>query len=120
MRKYANCDFSYAGLKTSVRLAIEANLHKPAEGPSSSSAAAAAGTSGSPEAGHSPEASQSVSSDTQPSAAAAGGGGEAEAARLAKVRADIAASFQHVATVHLVERLSRAVTWAREMHPDLK
>jgi N6-L-threonylcarbamoyladenine synthase len=29
MRKYANCDFSYAGLKTSVRLAIEAELPEP-------------------------------------------------------------------------------------------
>ena len=31
MRKYANCDFSFAGLKTSTRLAIEANLGPQAD-----------------------------------------------------------------------------------------
>lgn len=40
--------------------------------------------------------------------------------QLVRDKADIAASFQYVATLHLVERLKRAVAWAREMQPDVK
>jgi hypothetical protein len=38
----------------------------------------------------------------------------------AQVRADIAASFQHVALSHLIERLARGVDWARELVPGLR
>ncbi|KAL6762262.1 Gcp-like domain-containing protein [Haematococcus lacustris] len=64
MKKRTNCDFSYAGLKTSVRTAIEAHVGL-------------------------------------------------------RTKADIAASFQHVATLHLVERVRRAALWARTLEPGL-
>lgn len=88
MRKHINCDFSYAGLKTGVRLAIEqaVRMHgveqEKEEGPS--------GSTGS----------------TCP--------------LPIKMKADIAASFQQVACLHLIERMKRAVQWARETEPGLK
>ncbi|KAF5839064.1 glycoprotease family-domain-containing protein [Dunaliella salina] len=39
---------------------------------------------------------------------------------LHQVKADIAASFQHVATVHLVEKLGCAIQWAKESDPGLR
>ncbi|KAJ9518177.1 hypothetical protein QJQ45_010078 [Haematococcus lacustris] len=36
-----------------------------------------------------------------------------------RTKADIAASFQHVATLHLVERVRRAALWARTLEPGL-
>lgn len=37
-----------------------------------------------------------------------------------QVKADIAASFQYVACLHLTERVKRGVKWAREVVPDLR
>lgn len=37
-----------------------------------------------------------------------------------QVKADIAASFQHVATVHLVEKLERAIQWVKDTDPDVR
>ena len=71
MRKHANCDFSFAGLKTGVRLCIEREL-----------------------------------------VPLSGEGGDPEARRRAA--ADVAASFQGVATRHLCERVRRGIAWARE------
>lgn len=79
--KAKNCDFSFAGLKTSVRTAVERTI------------------------------------------GIGGGGGEGlevgEEAARAKVKADIAASFQRVAVEHLCLRTRTAVLWARETHPGL-
>ncbi|XP_030551985.2 probable tRNA N6-adenosine threonylcarbamoyltransferase, mitochondrial isoform X2 [Rhodamnia argentea] len=78
MKQHKDCNFSYAGLKTQVRLAIESrNIN--AQIPISS-------------------ATTQDRSD----------------------RADIAASFQRVAVLHLEERCERAIVWAMEMEPSLK
>ncbi|KDP28771.1 hypothetical protein JCGZ_14542 [Jatropha curcas] len=78
MKQHKDCNFSYAGLKTQVRLAIESrNIN--AEIPISSAT------------------SQDRSS-----------------------RADIAASFQRVAVLHLEERCERAIDWARKIEPSIK
>jgi hypothetical protein len=37
-----------------------------------------------------------------------------------QIKADIAASFQHIATQHLVERVSRAAAWAKELDPSVR
>ncbi|CAD7695330.1 unnamed protein product [Ostreobium quekettii] len=71
MLKYKNCDFSYSGLKTAVRLAVEKLVMDPND------------------------------------------------ASKRQVRADIAASFQHVAIQHLEERCSRACEWALSRSPDI-
>ncbi|KAK1395335.1 putative tRNA N6-adenosine threonylcarbamoyltransferase, mitochondrial [Heracleum sosnowskyi] len=78
MKQHKDCNFSYAGLKTQVRLAIESkNIN--AETPISSS-----------------------SIEDQSS------------------RADVAASFQRVAVLHLEEKCERAIEWALEMEPSIK
>ncbi|XP_043805829.1 probable tRNA N6-adenosine threonylcarbamoyltransferase, mitochondrial isoform X2 [Manihot esculenta] len=78
MKQHKDCNFSYAGLKTQVRLAIESrNIN--AEIPISSA---------------SPQDRSS--------------------------RADIAASFQRVAVLHLEERCERAIEWARKIEPSIK
>ncbi|KAF2315382.1 hypothetical protein GH714_039071 [Hevea brasiliensis] len=78
MKQHKDCNFSYAGLKTQVRLAIESrNIN--AEIPISSASC------------------QDRSS-----------------------RADIAASFQRVAVLHLEERCERAIEWARKIEPSIK
>lgn len=87
MRKHANCDFSYAGLKTGVRLAIEQAVENH---PLDSIAEDVPSTSASP------------------------------CPLPLKVKADIAASFQRVACLHLTERVKRAIGWARESEPGLK
>lgn len=77
MKQHKDCNFSYAGLKTQVRLAIEArNIN--AEIPISTAS----------------------SQD-----------------RIA--RANIAASFQRVAVLHLEERCERAIEWARKIEPSV-
>ncbi|CBI38898.3 hypothetical protein VitviT2T_023462 [Vitis vinifera] len=78
MKQHKDCNFSYAGLKTQVRLAIESrNIN--AEIPISS-----------------------ASSEDRSS------------------RADIAASFQRVAVLHLEERCERAIEWALKIEPSIK
>ncbi|XP_058224254.1 probable tRNA N6-adenosine threonylcarbamoyltransferase, mitochondrial isoform X2 [Rhododendron vialii] len=77
MKQHKDCNFSYAGLKTQVRLAIESR--NVTEIPISS-----------------------ASSEDRSS------------------RADIAASFQRVAVLHLEERCERAVEWALKIEPSIK
>lgn len=78
MKQHKDCNFSYAGLKTQVRLAIESRKVN-AEIPISS-----------------------ASSDDRSS------------------RADIAASFQRVAVLHLEERCERAIEWALKIEPSIR
>jgi hypothetical protein len=85
MKKRRNCDFSYAGLKTGARMAIERELGGVADG-----GAAAVGAGGGEN------------------------GGETETEERHRIRADLAASFQRAAVDHLVERTRRGVEWARE------
>ncbi|KAF8065802.1 GCP1 [Scenedesmus sp. PABB004] len=136
MKKYGNCDFSYAGLKTSVRLAIERSLGS-AEGAGKRASAgapraapgAAGGEAGGSEGGSEGGGSSSCSGSSSSGSSSEGssssggssegsGGGAADAARE-QVKADIAASFQKTAVAHLVMRLRRAVGWAREECPGL-
>ncbi|KAL6125961.1 hypothetical protein ACLB2K_074012 [Fragaria x ananassa] len=78
MKQHKDCNFSYAGLKTQVRLAIESkNIN----------------------------ATIPVSSATSEDR---------------KSRADIAASFQRVAVLHLEERCERAIEWALKIEPSVK
>jgi N6-L-threonylcarbamoyladenine synthase len=91
MKKRRNCDFSYAGLKTSARMAIERELGAVADGGGGGGAGGGGGGAG-------------------------GGEGEPppESAERRRIRADLAASFQRAAVEHLVERTRRGVEWARE------
>jgi len=120
MRKYANANFSFAGLKTSVRLAIEANVGTlPASPPTHSGAAAAPQPTASttPASGaQSPEQQQQQQQQQQPHLQHQSMASDPQR----QVKADIAASFQHVATVHLVEKLGRAIHWARDSEPGLR
>ncbi|KAK3160661.1 hypothetical protein QOZ80_1BG0062660 [Eleusine coracana subsp. coracana] len=77
MRQHKDCNFSYAGLKTQVRLAIESRCVEDI-----------------PISSASEEDRQS--------------------------RADIAASFQRVAVLHLEERCQRAVEWALKIEPSIR
>ncbi|PRQ57575.1 putative N(6)-L-threonylcarbamoyladenine synthase [Rosa chinensis] len=78
MKLHKDCNFSYAGLKTQVRLAIESkNIN----------------------------ATIPVSSATSEDR---------------RSRADIAASFQRVAVLHLEERCERAIEWALKIEPSVK
>ncbi|XP_066314234.1 probable tRNA N6-adenosine threonylcarbamoyltransferase, mitochondrial isoform X2 [Miscanthus floridulus] len=79
MRQYKDCNFSYAGLKTQVRLAIESKNLCTEDVPISSA----------------------LEEDRQS-------------------RANIAASFQRVAVLHLEERCQRAVEWALKMESSIK
>ncbi|KAI9077904.1 hypothetical protein K1719_040165 [Acacia pycnantha] len=78
MKHHKDCNFSYAGLKTQVRLAIESKKI---------------------------DAKIPISSATNEDRAS---------------RADIAASFQRVAVLHLEERCERAIQWALKMEPSIK
>jgi len=78
LKHRATCDFSYAGLKTALRLAAEARGVGPPPP----------------------------------------GAGAADALR--GPRADLAASFQQAAVLHLAEKTRRGVGWAKEMRPDLR
>ncbi|KAJ7950964.1 glycoprotease 1 [Quillaja saponaria] len=77
MKQHKDCNFSYAGLKTQVRLAIESRKID-AKIPISS-----------------------ASCEDRVS------------------RADIAASFQRVAVLHLEERCERAIQWALKIEPSI-
>ncbi|KAL7602841.1 hypothetical protein Lser_V15G16108 [Lactuca serriola] len=78
MKQHKDCNFSYAGLKTQLRLAIESkNID-----------------------GRVPFSSASVEEQG--------------------IRADIAASFQRVAVLHLEEKCERAIQWALEIEPSIK
>ncbi|XP_072986234.1 probable tRNA N6-adenosine threonylcarbamoyltransferase, mitochondrial isoform X2 [Typha latifolia] len=79
MRQHKDCNFSYAGLKTQVRLAIE---------------------------------SRNLCINNIPISSAT-----LDERRL---RADIAASFQRVAVLHLEERCQRAIEWALKIEPSIK
>ncbi|KAH9627453.1 hypothetical protein KSS87_006144 [Heliosperma pusillum] len=78
MKQYKDCNFSYAGLKTQVRLAI---------------------------------GSKDIDAGIPISAASA---------QDRRSRADIAASFQRVAVLHLEERCERAIEWALKIEPSIK
>ncbi|XP_074263183.1 putative tRNA N6-adenosine threonylcarbamoyltransferase, mitochondrial isoform X2 [Silene latifolia] len=78
MQQYKDCNFSYAGLKTQVRLAI---------------------------------GSKDIDAGIPISAASA---------EDRKSRADVAASFQRVAVLHLEERCERAIEWALKIEPSIK
>ncbi|KAF7063832.1 hypothetical protein CFC21_070310 [Triticum aestivum] len=79
MRQHKDCNFSYAGLKTQVRLTIE---------------------------------SRNLCTDDIPISSAT------EEDR--QLRANIAASFQRIAVLHLEDRCQRAVEWALKMKPSIK
>ena len=100
MRKRPTCDFSYAGLKTAVRLAIEETL-------------------GGVEMAMKDDEYEEENEDED------GGAGNNEqypstttSTTRRQLRADIAASFQHVAVKHLEDRCRRALTWVAESHPN--
>ncbi|CAI9786012.1 unnamed protein product [Fraxinus pennsylvanica] len=78
MKQHKDCNFSYAGLKTQVRLAVESGSINP----------------GIP-------VSSATSEDR-------------------KARANIAASFQRVAVLHLEEKCERAIEWASKIEPSIK
>ncbi|XP_043715993.1 probable tRNA N6-adenosine threonylcarbamoyltransferase, mitochondrial isoform X2 [Telopea speciosissima] len=78
MKQHKDCNFSYAGLKTQVRLAIE---------------------------------SRNVNNGIPISSASC---------TDRSTRADIAASFQRVAVLHLEERCDRAIEWALNLEPSVK
>ncbi|KAJ8466285.1 hypothetical protein OPV22_028837 [Ensete ventricosum] len=81
MRQHKDCNFSYAGLKTQVRLAIESR-----------------------------KICRSMENNP------------ISLANLddRRSRADIAASFQRVAVLHLEERCQRAIEWALKIEPSIK
>eukprot|EP00262_Sarcandra_glabra_P020625 TRINITY_DN8327_c0_g1_i1.p1 TRINITY_DN8327_c0_g1~~TRINITY_DN8327_c0_g1_i1.p1 ORF type:complete len:473 (+),score=84.38 TRINITY_DN8327_c0_g1_i1:52-1470(+) len=79
MKQHKDCNFSYAGLKTQVRMAIESRNINPDK--------------------------ISISSAN---------------CQDRSTRADIAASFQRVAVLHLEERCDRAISWALKIEPDIK
>ncbi|XP_058729290.1 probable tRNA N6-adenosine threonylcarbamoyltransferase, mitochondrial [Vicia villosa] len=78
MKQHKDCNFSYAGLKTQVRLAIESKKI---------------------------DAKIPISSASYED-------------RMS--RADIAASFQRIAVLHLEERCERAIQWALKMEPSIR
>lgn len=78
MRQHKDCNFSYAGLKTQVRLAIESRKICTENNPISS-----------------------ANPDDRSSCA------------------DIAASFQRVAVLHLEDRCQRAIEWALKIEPSI-
>jgi N6-L-threonylcarbamoyladenine synthase len=78
MQQHKDCNFSYAGLKTQVRKAIE---------------------------------SKNIDANKDPIVAAI--------TEDRKLRADIAASFQRVAVLHLEQRCDRAVEWAKNIEPSI-
>ena len=99
LRKRKDCDFSYAGLKTAVRLAVERDLGKPSDGDAFSNVQGLEGDD------------DGVPNQSNAETEAFG---EEETARRDAIRADIAASFQFAAVKHLEERTRRAIAWARE------
>lgn len=115
MKKHANCDFSYAGLKTSVRLCIEREL-------GSADGAGKRATRELVQEQQQPEPQQQQQADDQEQPASLEEPSQQQqqwSAAEAALRADIAASFQRVAVEHLTTRLARGITWAREQAPGL-
>ena len=103
LRKRKNCDFSYAGLKTAARLAVERDLPElVAEGSDAFSTVCAPGTK--PSEVRTPGVTRE---DGETS--------EKRERKERKIRADIAASFQAAAVKHLEERTRRAVGWANDV-----
>ncbi|KAJ8447335.1 hypothetical protein Cgig2_013112 [Carnegiea gigantea] len=78
MQHHKDCNFSFAGLKTQVRLAI---------------------------------ASKDINAQVPVSSASS---------QDRRSRADIAASFQRVAVLHLEERCERAIEWGLKIEPSVK
>lgn len=78
MQHHKDCNFSFAGLKTQVRLAI---------------------------------ASKDINAQIPVSSASS---------QDRRSRADIAASFQRVAVLHLEERCERAIEWGLKIEPSIK
>ena len=99
LRKRKDCDFSYAGLKTAVRLAVERDLGKPSDDDAFSNVRGLEGDD------------DGVPNQSNAEMEAFG---EEETALRDAIRADIAASFQFAAVKHLEERTRRAIAWARE------
>jgi predicted NodU family carbamoyl transferase len=141
MKKHANCEFSFAGLKTSVRLCIEKELGaaqgkgKSVINPTSQRAAAAAAagssrsssssSSSSSAAGSSPDRNQQQQQDEEEEPLTSSSSSnpteqqQHHHQQQQQTKADIAASFQRVATEHLVGRLKRGLSWAQEECPGL-
>eukprot|EP00879_Flechtneria_rotunda_P025692 GHRR01027329.1.p1 GENE.GHRR01027329.1~~GHRR01027329.1.p1 ORF type:complete len:322 (+),score=124.75 GHRR01027329.1:117-968(+) len=137
MKKHANCDFSYAGLKTSVRLCIERLLgsaggvgkratnvmdasssirdHSSSHATANGSSREASSTAGSSKVARTSSDSGSSSSSSSNNSSSA-----VDAAAELQIKADIAASFQRVAVEHLVMRLKRAISWAQQEAPQLQ
>lgn len=113
LRQRKNCDFSYAGLKTAVRMAIERDV--------------GVGDTDAFTKVHEPGGSAAGGGDAEAEWKGAGAGdstmhsaaeeeeekGE-EDAKVEQMKADIAASFQQSAVRHLEERTRRAVEWAND------
>ncbi|GAX78004.1 hypothetical protein CEUSTIGMA_g5446.t1 [Chlamydomonas eustigma] len=130
MKKYQNCDFSFAGLKTSVRLCIEATVkehqvalasawqHRQDDDEMDSSEMVYPSSPLSPEAINvSPSSS---SQDNQCEEDRPSTSHLAAEEKLKRAKADIAASFQRTACLHLMDRVKRAISWAREMEPNIE
>ena len=100
LRKRKNCDFSYAGLKTAVRMAIERDLGTPEDGDAFTRV-------------HVPGAEPRAECDRSGSRFDRRGSAIRRIPRR-EVRADVAASFQRAAVRHLEERTRRAVEWAKD------
>lgn len=150
MRKYSNCDFSYAGLKTSVRLCIERELGsaegagKRATRDDNSSSGSGSGVDQQPVA--SSFLQQQDINQQQDAASQTGASGDLQQQdtlvqqqqqqhsdpqqqqddpqqrqqQQQQIKADVAASFQRVAVTHLVMRLKRAIEWARDEESSLQ
>jgi N6-L-threonylcarbamoyladenine synthase len=103
LRKRKDCDFSYAGLKTAVRLAIERDLGK---GNTDAFSKVQGGGLAETDTDREHDASRETI-ETNPFS-------PEELAERNQIKADIAASFQFAAVTHLEERTRRAVGWARE------
>ncbi|MEW5313516.1 MAG: hypothetical protein WDW38_005079 [Sanguina aurantia] len=135
------CDFSYAGLKTSARLAIQANLPDPGDPSPAAQQTPNILLRGTSSPGLLPPAhaeggrpgrlfiqyaaasqsrrtslfSRTSSLPTKPPPTA-----HASSAHPAQMKADLAASFQYVAVQHLTQRVVRGTAWARELQPGLQ
>lgn len=121
MKKYGNCDFSYAGLKTSVRLCIERELGSAEGTGKRATNSSSGGGGGAVEAVEVVEQQQAEGApqqhhhQQQPDQQQ-----QQDDAQQQQIKADVAASFQRVAVAHLVMRLKRAIEWARDEEPSLQ
>jgi N6-L-threonylcarbamoyladenine synthase len=122
LRRRKDCDFSYAGLKTAVRLAIERDLGVGGVGADDGAFTKVYSRGGDSEE---EEDEEEVDSDEDSNSSATTTttrrrlpSPEEEDAATRRTRANIAASFQRVAVTHLTERTSRAVEWANDLLDD--